>query len=153
MKRQSYLFADYRRQRPANTVYTNRWIDTIIDTKLYLFGNLKPDIVDVTDKEIYEIKPLGSFGYATGQVNLYVLLLNTFDPEKRSWHAGSTYLPPSIIPIDSMSFAFVMPPMLGVIQYEVFDARLFASLAIAHQASYLKIQIGTRLALAPIIKF
>ena len=87
---------------------------------------LFPDLVDISTKEVYEIKPVG-VGVAEGYAQLagYLQLFNYFDPAK-NWKPGSIYSPPKEITIDPLNVAFVSPPERGVIIYKIFSVKQFA---------------------------
>jgi RHS repeat-associated protein len=86
-----------------------------------------PDLVDIKDKEVFEIKPAGLRQIATGLAQLigYLYLFNKIDPTG-GWHAGDaeTYTAPPIITIedpenveDPIDVVAVSPPIAGVITY------------------------------------
>ena len=79
---------------------------------------LFPDLLDASRKEVYEIKPMTSYGLATGffQALGYVSLLNQIDPSG-GWHLGNTWSPPHFLILAS-GVAYVSPPVGGVIFYE-----------------------------------
>jgi hypothetical protein len=86
-----------------------------------------PDLVDIKDKEVFEIKPAGLRQIATGLAQLigYLYLFNKIDPTG-GWQAGDaeTYTPSPIITIedpenveDPIDVVAVSPPIAGVITY------------------------------------
>lgn len=126
------------RQTSINDRLYNRRINTILKKRVPLWGWDRPDLIDKTTAEVYEIKPMGTYIAARAQLGWYLLLLNTYDPQHRVWKPGVTYMPPSMVKIDLMSFAFVHPPQNGVILYEPFDARPIVAFVIAHQLAKLE---------------
>lgn len=109
-------------------------ISTILHTK-YIPGLTasRPDLVLLPGStpgspgQIWEIKPAGSFLEGETQLWFYLAILNTWDREHR-WVPGSTYVPPSVIPLDPLVFAIVGPSVGGVILYQVEDLRATAAL-------------------------
>jgi len=85
---------------------------------------LFPDLVDIQNHEIYEIKPLNAKGIAGGvlQLAVYLEALNKLDPSKRPWgvaigpeHFNSAYVFFTASPFAAI---VVAPPVLGMIFYE-----------------------------------
>lgn len=132
------IFPHFRAAAPLNDRLTNRRINTILGTKVKWWGWDRPDLVDRTSGEVWEIKPLGRYTIARGQLLWYLYLLNTNDPLKRVWRPGMSYVPPSTVPIDAMSFAVVFPPKNGIIEYEVFDVRPTIALVVAYNLAQLR---------------
>jgi hypothetical protein len=112
-----------------------------------------PDLVEMptlrTPGQVYEIKPAGSFVQGAGQLGYYLGILNVTDPLKRRWVPGMTYQPPKVIQLNWGTYAFVMPPVAGVILYQVEDFRLtIAALAVMAIRST-EYQFEWRLSLQP----
>jgi hypothetical protein len=84
-------------------------------------GGIRPDLIDMVDHEIYEIKPSGAevLGYA--QMAGYLILLNRLD-KKNFWMPGYTYMPPPIIQLNAHAAALVSMPRAGLITYDVLDS-------------------------------
>jgi RHS repeat-associated protein len=91
-----------------------------------VWGALRPDLVErgTSPSQVYEIKPAGSFVSGRAKLQLYLICLNAFDPVKRKWVAGQTYIPPSMVPCGYAAIALVSPPVNGVILYEVLDMKV-----------------------------
>jgi hypothetical protein len=87
--------------------------------------------------------------YIAGACKLgwYLYLLNTNDPLGRKWIPGLTYMPPPVVAIDAYSFAFVKPPLLGVILYEVVDLRPAIGLVTAYATNRIATEISYRVQL------
>jgi RHS repeat-associated protein len=117
----------------------NRYYDDSINAILGVSvpaGSLRPDLVDRNTEEVYEIKPIDSSALGYTQLAGYLIVLNRYDPLKRVWVPGSSYIPPTPIPLDGLTVAFVSPPLGGVIIYQVFNgAEILALAAIAIKAS------------------
>jgi RHS repeat-associated protein len=82
---------------------------------------LFPDLVDIKNKEIFEIKPANIRQEIAGaaQLVLYLDELNTLDP-KGGWHLGDAtdYVPPLAFPIVMPPNEIVVtPPVFGLITY------------------------------------
>ena len=82
---------------------------------------LFPDLVDIKNKEIFEIKPFNARQELEGaaQLALYLAEFNALDPAG-GWHLGdaSDYKPPLIFPIAMPPNEIVVaPPVLGLITY------------------------------------
>jgi RHS repeat-associated protein len=108
--------------------YSNASISTILHIKGTFWDKWRPDLVETASHEVYEIKSMNT-GAVLGELQLqgYIAILNNFDPEHRSWHAGSDYIPPETIPIEDAppgTFAIVSPPAAGVILYQVVSMSL-----------------------------
>lgn len=86
-------------------------------------NRLTPDLVDFSQRDIYEIKTTRELLIGFGKMYLYLDTLNRQDP---FWHAGSDYVPPFVIPmtgIYSGNVAIVKPPILGVISYDIVETQ------------------------------
>jgi len=94
------------------------------------FTASRPDLVQPPSTgspgEVYEIKPVGSFIQGRVQLQYYLMLLNGLDPLRRTWNPGSvsTYTPPQVVTLSWGVFAFVSPPVNGVILYYIEDLRI-----------------------------
>lgn len=117
----------------SNDRLSDRTINTILRTKVELWGLNRPDLTDRTTCEVYEIKPVGMLTVGQAQLGWYLLLLNSFDPLKRFWTPGITYFPPSVVDINPLSIALVAPPVAGVIQYEIVDLPTIIAGVMAYQ--------------------
>lgn len=77
-----------------------------------------PDLVDISTKEIYEIKPMSAYGLSgVFQLWGYIWAFNEID-RTGGWHPGSSWSPPRFVRL-SLGFAFVSPPVGGMIFYDV----------------------------------
>jgi len=96
---------------------------------------------------VYEIKSVR--GVVEGRIQLawYLLLLNSFDPLRRTWIPGGSYTPPHVVRIDNWTFALVSPPMCGMITYEVIEFRTLISVAVAYSIYRLTAEIAMRIQL------
>ncbi len=130
-----FIGYDFISRRTGVGIY-DRSLNTILETNLLLGGLLRPDLVDMEDYEVYEIKPILSADMGYAQLWIYLGLMNLFDPEKRKWHAGTTYLPPKTVPLDRLAVAIVFPPKGGVILYQVFDLKPIIAAAMAFHIAY-----------------
>jgi RHS repeat-associated protein len=94
-------------------------------------NSLTPDLVDFSQRDIYEIKTTKGLLVGFGKMHLYLDTLNRQDP---FWHAGSDYVPPFVIPmtgIYSGNVAIVKPPILGVVSYDIIETqKLFLATAV-----------------------
>jgi RHS repeat-associated protein len=104
-------------------------------------NRLRPDLIDFSSRELYEIKPIGykDGGIGAAQLLLYVTLANMFDPlgpksGGKAWSVGTSYsycrtlLGPSSggtntnpMPIFLGFAAGVFPTFAGMIFYDVLD--------------------------------
>jgi hypothetical protein len=113
------LGADFTAPDPINRFY-----DKPINTILKSFvpgGQLEPDLVDTITQEVYEIKPVASTALGYAQLAGYLIVLNRYDLQRRTWIPGVTYLPKSIIQLGGGVIALVSPSVGGVITYEVLN--------------------------------
>ncbi len=158
---QQEIFAHFESVRPwYHRLYNDQRINTILfPTIVPWWGWDRPDLVDKTTGEVWEIKPLGSYSIAVGQLGWYLYLLNVHDPQSvlnggiNVWKPGFTYTPPSYVPIDAYSFAVVSPIAYGIIEYEVIDVRLAISFVLAYTYARMKgfmAMVALRSVLAPI---
>jgi RHS repeat-associated protein len=126
------------RNSSFNLLYANYVnINTILGTRLSLFGLQRPDLVDMVTNEVYEIKPTGMYITGAAQLGWYLLLLNSFDPLHRVWKPGITYIPKPMIEVYPGCVALVSPPVAGVIQYEVIDMPTIVSFVVAYNLAEL----------------
>jgi RHS repeat-associated protein len=92
---------------------------------------LFPDLVDIKNKEIYEIKPISIGGTAAGAIQLgsYVLALNKLDPSG-GWHVaiGPEHYNSLQVFFNHKPFAAitVYPPVFGIVYYKVETVKQFA---------------------------
>jgi hypothetical protein len=117
-------------------------------------GLLRPDLVDLQNKEVYEVKPAARLAEGFVQLEGYLLALNWADPDKSMpWSEGpaGSYRPPPSVPVRFGFTAKVLPPLAGVIAYDVVDAEFTlvgALVAVtvvafkAHQAAELNHRVG-----------
>jgi RHS repeat-associated protein len=78
----------------------NRFSDSTINTILVAIvpgGSLRPDLADRSTGEVYEIKPSTTAALGYPQLAGYLIILNRFDPLRRIWVPGGTYLPKPVI--------------------------------------------------------
>jgi RHS repeat-associated protein len=102
----------------------DRFSDTAISIILGVpvpLGSLRPDLTDRATQQVYEIKPTASAALGYPQLAGYLIVLNKYDPLKRVWIPGVTYLPPPVIQLGGGVIALVSPPAGGVIVYEVLN--------------------------------
>lgn len=102
----------------------DRWISTIIPGSPFPIP-LRPDLVNVCTREVYEIKPILSVPLGFAQLAAYITIMNLADRTTGAlglWTPGSSYMPPSAVPVvGALVFAVVGPPVAGVIPYEIVD--------------------------------
>jgi hypothetical protein len=87
-------------------------------------GGARPDLANPmpTKGDIFEIKPVNSAANAIPQLLFYLGLLRLdLRPNAPLWHVGSAgeFTPPSTIPLNAVTTAFVTPPFFGIIVYYV----------------------------------
>jgi len=144
----------FLRTAPGTQRFYDRRINTILGIKVPWWGWNRPDLIDKTTAEVWEIKPFGAYVAGAAQLGWYLLLLNSNDPAGRTWKPGIvSYSPPPMVKIDAWSIAIVSPPIGGVIQYEVLDLRPAIGLVIAYTLSQIQLDIGmftVRNALCPV---
>jgi len=115
----------------GGTRFSNRTIATLHglsgprgDLK-QLFLLLRPDLVDIGSKEVFEIKPIWSVGDGFAQLAAYIWLLNLWDPTLgtpgfKPWTPGSGYHAANLNPITGFPANcnnYVQPTFAGVIPY------------------------------------
>jgi len=108
-------------------------------------GRFRPDLIDVNEKQLYEIKTVNQAVVGEAKLRFYLTVFNWADPTSRlkKWTAGDKFVPSRYIKLRSYGFggawAIVSPPILGVIVYKVvdFDAIILqlATIAILYGAS------------------
>jgi len=118
-----------------------------LTTGFSIWGLDRPDLVERATGEVYEIKPAGSYIMGAGQLGWYLYLLNTNDPLKRPWIPGFSYIPPSLIKLDPITFATVSPPVAGIIIYEVIDLKPAVALVVAYETYVIMSEISTQIQL------
>ena len=103
--------------------YSNTSISRII-SYLFQIGNgvyLRPDLVDPSTRQVYEIKTVKGAAAGYLQLENYIEELNEatpLDPVLGPWHAGTTYIPRQEFPNVYLQYdAYVDPPVDGVITY------------------------------------
>jgi RHS repeat-associated protein len=111
--------------------------------KIPVFGALRPDLVDRSDGEVYEIKPAGLYLQGRAQLQLYTFALNYFDTKKRNWHAGANYKPKDIIEVTWGVYAIIEPPQNGVILYETINIPLIVGILAEYTASQVASDVAT----------
>jgi hypothetical protein len=87
-------------------------------------GGARPDLANPmpTKGDIFEIKPVNSAAKAIPQLLFYLGLLQLdLRPNAPVWHVGNSgeFTPPTTIPLNAVTTAFVTPPFFGVIVYYV----------------------------------
>jgi RHS repeat-associated protein len=130
--------------------FSNATINTILGATVPA-GSLRPDLADRDTQEVYEIKPIDSAALGYPQLAGYLIVLNRYDPQKRTWVPGQTYFPKRVIELDPTAVAIVSPPAGGVIIYQVLSAvEISALVAIALKATFasLEAEIGLAVAVA-----
>jgi RHS repeat-associated protein len=105
-------------------------------------GGIRPDLIDVVDHEIYEIKPSGAEALGYTQLAGYLILLNRLD-KKNFWMPGYTYTPPPIIQLNARAAALISMPKAGLITYDVLDQVEILSLISAVATYQLYTMVGT----------
>jgi len=117
-----YLYSDFTRYCGPSCARTDLAIGKILSTG---GSNVRPDLVDICDRHVYEIKTVLEFIPGIAQVEGYVDTMNQLDPSAKAnpWKIGGPYVPPSVVPLEGGSFAIVSPPDYGVITYHVIDMR------------------------------
>jgi hypothetical protein len=119
--------------------YSNVSINTLLreshpdNAKFRLTGLLRPDLANVSDGSVYEIKPAKGFYGGVAQLGVYISILNSSDlavkSGAKSWHRGYDYVPPRTISCDAITIVLINPPTLGVITYQIIDPKPYLALA------------------------
>ena len=136
----NYLYDHFRNTCSPGCSRTNLSIGRILGTG---GASVRPDLVDICGRYVYEIKTVLEFTGGIVQVEGYVDTMNQLDPSAKTnpWRIGGPYVPPSVVPLEGGSFAIVEPPDYGVIAYQVVDMRAILFAAGAAIAS----DVGARL--------
>ena len=84
----------------------------------------RPDLTDVGNQEIYEIKPNNPRGIISG-TNKLLLYLNTLNSQDPGWTGGMSYVPPGLITIsqDPNAVYLITPSFGGLILYTRINLR------------------------------
>ncbi len=101
--------------------------------------------------KLYEISTSLNFEANLAKLLSEVASLGKYDPKKRAWFVGTSFIPTRLIRLDPLTFAIVDPPFLGVIVYNVVNTGeiyFLAAIAIKSMLPQLEIQVGTATALA-----
>ena len=99
---------------------SNATIKQILGYSVPGLSRFRPDLVDLTSHEVYEIKPIDSEALGYGQLGGYLIILNEDDRLNRLWLPGESYIPPFLLDLgDGMHNALVDPPFEGVITYQI----------------------------------
>lgn len=80
-----------------------------------------------------------------------VYTMNKYDPLKRPWRPGTSFIPDPLIKLDALTFAIVDPAVGGVIVYSVVNAGeiyFLAAIAVKSMVPQLETETGTALTLA-----
>jgi hypothetical protein len=116
------IFADFQAKFGLNAVTDKSILNSLgLLGKAQLIKDALPDMVNIQQKSIFEIKPNKPKKILEGIVKLagYVVTFNAIDPNK-GWHGGSIdeYMPPLKVTVSVPPFfAIVTPPVLGLITY------------------------------------
>jgi hypothetical protein len=110
---------------------------------------LFPDLTDVPNREVYEIKPdnLGSIVLGEAQLQAYIDVFNYLDPRK-GWHRGTGYTPPLSVPVDALTYAVAVKATPGMIVYKVFDGKKMIKRKIAQSAIARNADLGDSVGIA-----
>jgi hypothetical protein len=88
-------------------------------------GRYRPDLVDVREKQLYEIKHVREAAIGEAKLRFYLTIFNWADPTSKAkkWTAGNKFIPSRYIKLRSNggAWAIVSPPVLGVITYQAID--------------------------------
>jgi RHS repeat-associated protein len=120
---QKKIFADYQDWilKNGHTGYTNRSIKTILNLPAAPQSDDiydRPDIADVTDQMIYEIKPKVVAAAAYADIAYYIGLI--LDNGGGIWVPGTNFSDPQEIPLFGGTYAAVVEPTVrGAILYTV----------------------------------
>ena len=144
--------------RAVSTILRQRPGSTTPSLGYYL---VRPDLIDLTDQELYEIKTVNQKKQGASDLRFYIDSLNAHDP---GWSEGTLYEPPSTMLVPGVGRIIIEAPTShgsgypGVVAYEkdgnnssdVTGAIVTTiELAIAAYLAYLALRAGTG-ALAPI---
>jgi len=138
---------DHFQETYGTCATVNRSIGTILET-----GGMpnRPDLVNTCTHCVYEIKTVLGFAAGTLQLQGYIDSLNRLDPSANvlPWRFGDEYEPPPVLELGTGSFAFINPPLMGVITYEVVDFRLMTLLVLSASAADMTASMSGALAMA-----
>jgi hypothetical protein len=87
----------------------------------YSYALTRPDLIDLTDQELYEIKTRRGASTGAAELVWYTTNLNLHDP---GWSAGTLYIPPSTMQIPAVGWIEVDSPTTqgsgypGVVTYQ-----------------------------------
>jgi len=96
-------------------------IKKILGIPVVAVSRLRPDLIDFSTHEIYEIKTINTAAIGYTQLAGYLIILNLAD-QNNLWTAGETFQHPALpvtIDLGGGNVALVDPPLAGVITYEV----------------------------------
>lgn len=121
-------------------------INYIMNTSVPGGGLSRPDLIDVANHEIYEIKPDNGPAITLGYTKIlgYLTLLNALD-KAHWWKPGFSYMPPSLIPLSDDAAALVAPPAAGLITYNVLsfaETMALVSGAVAASIASMQLNVG-----------
>jgi len=130
-------------------------IGALVGNPTSIFASYRPDLVTpatgLTPGQVYEIKPIltGQLAAAT-QLGFYLVALHSADLQspKRLWIPGTSYNPPTVIPIKAGTVAFARRTAPGVIIYEVVDATEIAAIASAYAIARIQMDLSFALTLS-----
>jgi RHS repeat-associated protein len=126
-------------------------IDSILGTDAGISGALRPDLVSPSTGEAYEIASVLGAEVRFWKLLDEVYTFNKYDPLKRTWTTGSSFIPEPLIKLDPLTFAIVDPPVAGVIVYTVVNAGeiyFLAAIAVKSMLPQLETETGTALTFA-----
>jgi hypothetical protein len=126
----------------------------ILPIRVPIVGAMRPDLADagMIPCQVYEIRPVTHAVEARFAVRAYVGILNFWDPFRRPWVPGFTYIPPATVPINGMTFAIVNPPTFnGVITYQVVNLAVAIVVASYYVYGFLH-QLGFRMQLSTLAR-
>lgn len=126
-------------------------IDAILGTDAGINGLLRPDLVSRSTGEVYEIASVLGSEVRFWKVLDEVYTMNKYDPLKRAWRSGTSFIPDALIKLDALTFAIVYPPVEGVILYSVVNAGeiyFLSAIAVKSMIPQLETETGTALIFA-----
>jgi len=101
--------------------------------------------------EVYEIASVLGSDVRFWKLLDEVYTMNKYDPLKRPWSPGTSFIPDPLVKLDALTFAIVEPPVGGVIVYSVVNAGeiyFLAAIAVKSMVPQLGTETGTALTLA-----
>ncbi|MEM9121110.1 MAG: RHS repeat-associated core domain-containing protein [Cyanobacteria bacterium P01_F01_bin.56] len=125
----------------ASDHLSNRWIQTILEERRssakasYSEFNKRPDLIDISDQELYEIKTVREAAKGVAQLQGYVNILNKYDP---GWTMGTSYRPPSTATVPTVGLIRIYEPTIvgsgyeGIVSYEKHQNNNKFNLALAN---------------------